>query len=870
MGVAGPGGRRKRESAVPPGTAEPPAKRAAKAHPTAAATDTADMTDGQVYLADLTTDDSAEAQRGPAMPTDAAQGKSHARSLLQPQPLARRILPADTYDQVRAFADEGAKASCGDPWKPEVVKAALEAGPHVSALTDANVQLIWDDLEYQEQAGFVKIITKAELDERLVDSDVKVSRVAVVPQANRRGRIILNLSAQVQVPGSRRRPPWVHPSVNETTEDADCQEGVKATGTALKAALRFAHDVDPEWEIDWQKIDLSNGFWRMIVEDGAETNFVFQLLRRPGDSTTHYVVPSSLQMGWKNSPAYFCTATEAGRTLLRRLLALTVDTGLADVHPLEHHCLASPRKAGHHPWQPPSDIRVYNRVYVDDYINALAGPPRRPSRVAEQQWLGRCAMHSIHSLFPPPPVTGHQGGKDSISTKKLNQGDARFKLTETILGTDFDGRSKGDRTVTLPEAKKDSYIDSIRRLLNDKRRRIRPAELRPVNGKLQYAAMTMPCMKGYMTPMYEAAASRAEFLPMGRKSVLRHLLTQFEGLLELAHHKPTHITELVGEDLPHYYGTVDAAGSGVGGTWLPCTRWLQPIVWRVPFPPHITNLVTAKKLSMADCESAAYFIHECLLDHLLQGHTAGVNTLVYSDNMATVCWFQRGASRASSKFPEKVLRLMGLRQRWTRRGPMDIRHHPGKHNHMADFPSRSFTEGFPAVPHGSPDTAFLREFNSRFPLPRQLGSWQRAHPQNELISVAFSLLCGTLDTRIQPETVIGASGIGLPVGLAKTLFSVDCKAPPTTWNAATCSWPLLLPCGTVTSQARDLLRDRKSRLRYDIADFAWSPTDMRTLGAQLTANGTSISPSSSTSATGAKTTQPPVRNKHSQVRPSTG
>jgi hypothetical protein len=45
---------------------------------------------------------------------------------------------------------------------------------------------------------------------------------------------------------------------------------VKALGTALSSLLFFMFDTECGWEIDWQKIDLSDGFWRMIVEAGKE------------------------------------------------------------------------------------------------------------------------------------------------------------------------------------------------------------------------------------------------------------------------------------------------------------------------------------------------------------------------------------------------------------------------------------------------------------------------------------------------------------------------------------------------------------------------------------------------------------------------
>ena len=265
---------------------------------------------------------------------DAISGTYRRKSLMQPQRLAARILPREEYERLSVFASEGCPAECGPPWEAEVIEAARRAGPHDSACTPDNVDLIWEDITYQQEAGFVRIVSETQLFRgESVPKELKISRVAVVPQANRRGRIILNLSAQVDLgvqraTGRRRWKKRIHPSVNETTQDAAEQEAVKALGTALSSLLLFMFETNSAWEIDWQKIDLSDGFWRMITEHGRDYNFVFQLPKRQGDTEHHYVVPSSLQMGWKNSPAFFCTGTEATRELVRRLLALTLASGI--------------------------------------------------------------------------------------------------------------------------------------------------------------------------------------------------------------------------------------------------------------------------------------------------------------------------------------------------------------------------------------------------------------------------------------------------------------------------------------------------------------------------------------------------------------
>ncbi len=210
-------------------------------------------------------------------------------SLLIPQDLARHLLPAGAYKTLVEYSRCGVPTDCGPDWSRAAVEAAKAAGPHVSALLPENVTLMWEDIEYQVKAGFVTLVTETELFADEGPPNLKISRVAVVPQVNRRGRIILNLSADVRSgpPNKRRRPnrlkkpdcpaPPLQVSVNATTVPAADQEAVLGLGRALPSLLRFMFDVPPDWEVEWQKVDLSDGFWRMIVQRGTEHNFVFQM-----------------------------------------------------------------------------------------------------------------------------------------------------------------------------------------------------------------------------------------------------------------------------------------------------------------------------------------------------------------------------------------------------------------------------------------------------------------------------------------------------------------------------------------------------------------------------------------------------------------
>ena len=105
-------------------------------------------------------------------------------SLLEPQELAMRLLPRKLYEMLYEFATIGCKAECGPPWKDDVIAAARAAGPHVSAMLDDSVELIWEDVEYQKAAGFVDIIKESDLFKGKLHPNLKVSRVAIISRAS--------------------------------------------------------------------------------------------------------------------------------------------------------------------------------------------------------------------------------------------------------------------------------------------------------------------------------------------------------------------------------------------------------------------------------------------------------------------------------------------------------------------------------------------------------------------------------------------------------------------------------------------------------------------------------------------------------------
>lgn len=133
-------------------------------------------------------------------------------------------------------------------------------------------------------------------------------------------------------------------------------------------------------------------------------------------------------------------ASEMGRDVMESL-ANEPEGSLAP-HPLEHMMTSTEDFSAY----PKIDISNDDwarlmEVYVDDFIQVAQTTD--PDKLLH---MSRAILHDIHSVFPPPSVTGHDG-EDPVSQKKLEQGDGRWATRKEILGWVFDGHNQ---TIELP------------------------------------------------------------------------------------------------------------------------------------------------------------------------------------------------------------------------------------------------------------------------------------------------------------------------------------------------------------------------------------------------------------------------------------
>ena len=120
----------------------------------------------------------------------------------------------------------------------------------------------------------------------------------------------------------------------------------------------------------FSKLDIKDGFRRLKVTEDDSWKFCYILPPITGTETINIdeiqiVVPDSLQVGWTESPPFFCSATETARDIAEKLINEGTDI---QPHPLESMCL--PPKNGNNDESGRNCENLISQleVYVDDFI----------------------------------------------------------------------------------------------------------------------------------------------------------------------------------------------------------------------------------------------------------------------------------------------------------------------------------------------------------------------------------------------------------------------------------------------------------------------------------------------------------------------
>ena len=90
--------------------------------------------------------------------------------------------------------------------------------------------------------------------------------------------------------------------------------------------------------------------------------------------------------------------------------------------------------------------------YIDDCVSLVQTTDMEVLRHA-----ARAALYGIHSIFPPPHISG-DSGEDPISLKKLINGDIIWAVRKEVLGWIMDGAT---RCIQFSEKKQEKILEEF-------------------------------------------------------------------------------------------------------------------------------------------------------------------------------------------------------------------------------------------------------------------------------------------------------------------------------------------------------------------------------------------------------------------------
>ena len=147
-----------------------------------------------------------------------------------------------------------------------------------------------------------------------------------------------------------------------------------------------------------EKWDIKDGFWRLDCRDGEEWNFAYVLPQQEGEPV-RLVVPTSLQMGWIESPPYFCAASETARDVAQQYVEREV--GITPDHKFLHHTTTSEEYAKLPTTNKQGDggFNYMLEVYCDDFVSLAMA-----SSKAQLDHVANSVMSGVHDVFPADTV----------------------------------------------------------------------------------------------------------------------------------------------------------------------------------------------------------------------------------------------------------------------------------------------------------------------------------------------------------------------------------------------------------------------------------------------------------------------------------
>ncbi len=159
------------------------------------------------------------------------------------------------------------------------------------------------------------------------------------------------------------------PAVNDTTTKTAPHASVDQLGHSHSRLIHAFAEASDNDKIFMAKWDIKDGFWCLNCQVGEEYNFAYVLPQAEGAPTT-LVIPTSLQMGWIESPGFFCAASETSRDVATTYCQAPV--GSLPRHKFEKFMTGSVEYENLLTVAPNErQPRVLVKVFVDDFMSLV-------------------------------------------------------------------------------------------------------------------------------------------------------------------------------------------------------------------------------------------------------------------------------------------------------------------------------------------------------------------------------------------------------------------------------------------------------------------------------------------------------------------
>ncbi len=208
------------------------------------------------------------------------------------------------------WATLGCPTSMGRDWTKSEMWEAVEWGPHRSAMSPEALEHFAVEIREKLHKNQARLVPWDDVKED-PSRQLKISPIAAIPHKSKAFQSILDLSFRLRLKNG-----GVLVAMNDTTVKRAPKGAIDQLGECLTRIIHAFAEAGDDAKIFMAKWDIKDGYWRMDCREGEEWNFSY-VLPKPEGKPVMLVVPTSLQMGWVESPRIFAQHWKQHVTLQR-------------------------------------------------------------------------------------------------------------------------------------------------------------------------------------------------------------------------------------------------------------------------------------------------------------------------------------------------------------------------------------------------------------------------------------------------------------------------------------------------------------------------------------------------------------------------